>query len=175
MFKTTIGNSIQFVRQLIKSPVLWIGLVTYSFYHLFALVFPTNAMLEASSVLVLIGGVAIILSWGPSFVYGVLNGARIGSWQLPVAIVLTWVGTSERHIWSVAWRFTGQPEWMLHSHFVGQANWLIFLSSALYIVAPGNETGQVPVKNWYVLLVAVGAAMFAAGAVITALVLRPDL
>ncbi len=83
------------------------------------------------------------------------------------------LGLSERGGWTLVWRFTGQPEWMLNHHFNGQANWMIFLSALLYLVAPGNETGEVPIKNWWLVGVVLAVASFSAGVVFTALVLQP--
>lgn len=161
-----------FLVALAKSRFLWSGLAAYSVYWLMTLLFPSEPLLNASSVLVLIGGLAIFVSWFPSFLMGVITGARIGSWQLPVGVVLTWMGISEQRTWTLIWRLVGQPDWMLNHHFIGQANWVIFLSSVLYIISPGNETGEVPVKNWWVLGVALGLAGAAAGSVLTALILQ---
>lgn len=157
----------------IKSPFLWSFAALYGLYWLVTPLLPKNAMLEASSVLVLIGGLAILATWFASFVLGVASGARIGAWQLPVGIWLTWFGISEQRTWTLIWRFSDQPDWMMSHHFVGQANWVIFISSFLYLISPGNETGEIPVKNWYVLIGAIAVGMFAAGAVIATLILRP--
>lgn len=165
-------NLKEFVRALLKSRFLWVGVALYSLYWLAVPFLPIEPVLNASSIMVLIGGIAIFASWLPSFIMGVITGAKIGSWQLPVGIVLTWAGLSEQRSWTLVWRFSGQPDWMLNHHFIGQANWVIFLSSLLYIISPGNETGEVPVKNWWVLATVVGFAGAAAGAVITALVLQ---
>lgn len=168
-----VNNLKDIALDVVRSPFLWSFLAFYSVYWLGALALPKGPVLEASSVLVLIGGLAVLFTWFASFIIGVATGARIGAWQLPVGIWLTWFGISEQRTWSLIWRFTGQPNWMLQDHFVGQANWILFLSTFLYLISPGNETGEVPVKNWYVLIGAIGAGMFAAGVVITALILRP--
>jgi hypothetical protein len=165
------SNFSSFAKDFLKSPFTWIGLFLYSLYWVLAAVLPTVPLIEASSFLVLIGGIAIFLMWLPSFLIGVASGARIGSWQLPVAIVLTWFGLNEKHAWGLVWRFSDTPEWMTVHHFLGQANWLIFLSSFLYLISPGNDDGHVPTANWYVLVAAVSVAMFGAGAVVTALIM----
>ena len=167
-----VSNFRGLTRDLAKSPFTWLGLALYSVYWLFAMVLPVAPLVEASSTLVLIGGLAIFFSWLPSFLIGVASGARIGSWQLPVGIVLTWLALNEKHAWGLIWRLWNMPEWMQTHHFIGQANWLVFLSSWLYIISPGNETGHVPARNWVALIFCVSVAMFAAGSVLTLLIVR---
>ena len=168
-----VNNFKAVTMDVVKSPFLWTFAALYSLYWLMTFFLPKGPMLEASSVLVLIGGLAILVTWFASFVLGVASGARIGAWQLPVGIWLTWFGIDQQRSWSLLWRFTRQPDWMLDHHFIRQANWIVFLSSFLYLISPGNETGDIPVKNWYVLIGAIAVGMFAAGAVVTTLILRP--
>lgn len=150
----------------------WLGLALYSLYWVAAALLPIGPLLESSGVLVLIGAAAILCTWFAAFAYGLASGVRIGAWQLPVGIWLTFLAITENQVWILIWRFSGQPDWMLDHHFLGQARWILFLSTILYLVSPGNDEGQVPIKNWYVVTLVVGTAMFLSGAVLTALILR---
>lgn len=173
MFRSLTSNLAAFTVAVFKSKFTWLGLALYSLYWLAAMTLPIGPLLESSAVLVAIGGMAILCTWLAAFVTGLANGARDGGWQLPVGIWLTFLAVTEQSVWSLIWRFTGQPDWMLNHHFLGQARWVLFLSTILYLVSPGNDNGKVPIKNWYVVTTAVGTAMFLAGVVLTALILRP--
>lgn len=172
MPRNIINSMRAFAVAVFSSKFTWLGIALYALYWPAAMTLPINPLLESSAVLVLIGSIAILVTWFAAFATGLASGLRIGGWQLPVAIWLTFLCVSEQTTWNLVWRFSGQPEWMLNHHFVGQARWLLFLSTILYLVAPGNDTGQVPIKNWYVVTMAVGTAMFLAGVVLTTLILR---
>jgi hypothetical protein len=153
------------------SKAIWIGAAAYSLYWFLALVIPAGVLIEATTALMLIAGAAIVITWLPAFIEGIATGARIGSWQLPIAICITWLGLNETGAWRLFYRFGGMPEWMLNNHFTGQALWMTALSGLLYLLAPGNDTGEVPRRNWYLVISVVGIAGIMAGSVVTALLL----
>lgn len=160
------------VKGLARNKLVWNSVILYGLYWILTLLFPNLPLIESSSVLALISGLVICITWFPSFLFGVLRGARTGGWQLPIGIWLTWVAISEQKLWSTIYRFSGAPEWMLQHHYNGQANWLLFLASMFYILSPGNENGEIPVRNWKLLAASIAIASAAAGSVLTALILR---
>jgi Ca2+/Na+ antiporter len=167
-------EDLSIVRSLARNRLIWSGSILYGLYWFFTLVFPDLPLIEASSVLALMSALAICITWFPSFAFGVVKGGRTGGWQLPIGIWLTMFALSEQKLWTTIYRFSGEPGWMLNHHFTGQANWILFLATMFYILSPGNETGQIPLRNWKLLAVSIGFAGAAAGAVLTALILRPQ-
>lgn len=135
------------------------------------LIMPSPILVETFSGLLLGISIAITLMWAPAAVTALREGAGDGWHQLNLAIMLTWFTIAVQRIWAIVYRWMDRPDWMADSHYSAFVTYLIMLAGMLYIISPGTESGQVPTKNWTVMIASVGAGGVVAGIMIGKFVL----
>ncbi|GEP11103.1 hypothetical protein [Methylobacterium gnaphalii] len=68
---------------------------------------------------------------------------------LVLGITTHWAGTDGQRVWSIAWRWVGQPMWMTDSRFIA---YCLFLSTvgAYFHLAAGESIGEerIPRAKW---------------------------
>lgn len=160
------------MRKTLTSRAFWMAVGAMIFFAGSAVVIPGAALLEVVSGLLLGVAVAITLTWMPAAIIAIREGVGDGYRQLNLAIMVTWLAIAIQSIRAIVFRWMGRPDWLIEPHFSAFIAYLVLLAGMLYLIAPGTEDGQVPVKNWTMMIVSVAAGGVVAGVMIGRFVLH---
>lgn len=122
----------------------------------------SGVMIEVANALLFGTSISAAVVWSWTAVQAGRRGIANARELFILGLFLGQAVLAARGLWSLAFRNLGQPAWMLDSATFGFMSYLLAISSALYIFAPGVASGEVPPKNWVGLIVAaaIGAAVF---------------
>jgi len=157
------------MRRMVRSTAFWITSFCVALYWLLGLVTPPDVLVEIILGLLFGIALAIVATWTPAAWRSFRRGASEGEWQLIIAVSLTWFAIAARVGWSIAWRWMGQPPWMVDHPLFGFILWVGMLSGMLYITAPGTTGGDMPRHNWAWLIAAITVGALTSGLVIGSL------
>lgn len=103
----------------------------------------------------------IFLIYMPGFLRGMITRPGEGSAELYLimGIWLNWSADLVVRIWSLVWRYSGRPEWMIVSDVITFILYLRTISGVIHVTAPSTIEGVVPRSSWYVVAVAFAAGL----------------
>ena len=133
----------------------WLAVAGLAVYSLLALLLPGENLQDVSSSLNLGVSVAVVFSWAPAAFYAIRRRA-FGKNQLIIAVFTMFLVFVIVRAYSVAYVAAGRPEGWPNATIIGLFGYLVFLSGALFLVAPANigdpETDDYRQLKWATLI-----------------------
>ena len=117
-----------------------------------------SALIEAMSLLAMTIYAAVAIFWLGPALRVLREGKANGVAQLLVGVVFSASAFVALRLWSLVWRWTGYPDWMVQSPMLGYILLLAACSAAMKITSPGADVEGVPSHNWKWLACAIGIA-----------------
>ena len=81
------------------------------------------------------------------------------SWLI-LGIFLSWFGSTYQGVFSLAWRYLGQPAWLVNSDIVSYPLFLICIAAVIHVAVPAVIQGRLPTAKGIRIGVMVGLAVF---------------
>ena len=153
-----IGSSL---RRLRDSRTVQLFLVATIGYWIIGMVLtPDTSNLEFENVIRASLAAAVAIAYLPVCFEAVMARSPDRVQQLSLGIVLSWASTLMVSVWYTAYRYSGRPVWMMDANVYGYMVYLQILGGVLHITAPGAAGKGIPRRNWIILGVSTGIALF---------------
>jgi hypothetical protein len=140
----------------------WLAVAGLAVYLFLAVLISGEALQKISTSLNLGVSVAIVFSWAPAAFYAIRRRA-LGKNQIVIAIFTMFAVFIVVRAYSVAYVAFGTPETWPNAIIIGLFGYLIFLSGALFLIAPANvdnpEAAFFRQLKWALLLGSATAAL----------------
>lgn len=106
--------------------------------------------------------VAVVVTFAPVWISTLLKRSSEvdGTEWLSLGVGSTWTAEIVQRMWSITWRGLDQPHWMTATWITPFALVLTIAGGVMHVTSPGSMNGIVPRRNWIVLGVSTGAAVF---------------
>ncbi|HEV2557976.1 MAG TPA: hypothetical protein VGU45_05060 [Microvirga sp.] len=156
---------------ILRSRVFWSGFALLALFFVAAWLIPNNQLVENLRILQIAAGMVVVTAYLPYAFDGIKAGRPDRVQQLSMGIALGFMSVICAGLWSLIWRLSGQPRWMVSSDVNSFFVWMSILAATLHITAPGAIDGIVPKRNWIMLGLAFGAGFLCASLI---LLFHPD-
>jgi len=161
-----IRNFLQAGNELLFSK-LGMTFVIFTLCYVVAVLFlPMLVLVEIANALVFAFATILAFMYLPDAIYVARNDEGEGGQYFLVGFSLVIVWLLESRAFSSVWRWMGNPDtWLNHpfnTFFLFLLAWGLFTIAA----APGMKGGDVPIKNWRIIGLAIAVAIFVFGVTI---------
>jgi hypothetical protein len=161
-----IKNFFQAANELLFSRI-GMTFTVFTLVYVFAIsLFPMLFLVEVANALVFAFAIILAVMYIPDAIYVARNDKGEGGQYFLVGFSLVIVWLLESRAFSSVWRWMGNPDtWLNHpfnTFFLFLLAWGLFTLAA----APGMRGGEVPIKNWRVIGLAIAVAIFVFGVTI---------
>lgn len=133
----------------------WLAVAGLVIYLMLALLVPGGSLQDMSASLNLGVSVAVVFSWAPAAYYAIRRRA-VGKNQLIIAVFTMFLVFVIVRAYNVAYVAAGRPDGWPNATIIGLFGYLVFLSGALFLVAPANigdpETDDYRQLKWAILI-----------------------
>lgn len=161
-----IKNFLQATHELLFSRIGMTFVIFTLIYVAAIAIFPMIVIVEIANAFVFAFAIILGFMYIPDAVYVARNDKGEGGQYFLVGFSLVIVWLLESRAFAAAWRWMGNPEtWLNHpfnTFFLFLLAWGLFTLAA----APGMKGGEVPIKNWRVIGLAIAVAIFVFGVTI---------
>lgn len=141
------------------------GLVLYGILAMFV---PPLILRDVFNSLAFGTAVVITLTWFPSAVKAVREGAASGEWMLISAIFLMWLVAMVQRLYAILFNYYGRPDAWAESAISGFFPYSYMICGLLFLSAPGVRTGGLKRSAMWALVAAFSIGSLLAGILIGA-------
>jgi len=160
------GDFFTYVGLLLRSPTFLLGCALIAAFWGVASVVEFDTYFMVLNFTIILVEVLVLFGYLPAFLACLLRWPPNERDQLIIGIWIAWSFDLVNRIWSLSWRFSGQPQWMLTSDFL---TFMLFgrtIAAMLHVTAPTAVEGIVSKTSWLKLGLAFGLGVVATMAVI---------
>lgn len=161
-----IKNFLQAANELLFSRIGMTFVIFTLLYVAAVAIFPMLVIVEIANAFVFAFAVILAFMYIPDAIYVARNDKGEGGQYFLVGFSLVIIWLLESRAFAAAWRWMGNPEtWLNHpfnTFFLFLLAWGLFTLAA----APGMKGGEVPIKNWRIIGLAIAVAIFVFGVTI---------
>lgn len=130
-----------------------------------ALAFATRNihLIGAFNIINLAVAVMVVIAYAPVVIDIFTNERPIdrSDW-LGLGVFLSWQSTIMLRLYSIAWRWMGQPDWLTDSDILSYGLFVQFSAGILHLAAPGALNARVPTRRWINIGIWVGVFVLVA-------------
>lgn len=147
---------------LLRWRVAWSLAAVLAAFWVVQAVVPPKMLMQVLNALVLCVSISVVCTYAPAWLQTLGKPRLSGPDALSLGIGGTWCAEIGQRIWSIVWRGLNQPDWMVSTPVLPLLLTLVFMGGVLHLTAPGAVDGVVPRRNWIILGITIGAAVFVA-------------
>ena len=150
------------IRQVLHANGVRLVLLPIIIFAVVAITTVAPILIPILNLVVLALSIWVCIAFGPWVIEVLLSDRPLDNADLMViGVVMSWLALAMRTSWALVWRWLGQPQWMLSTHFSSAFIALTACAAVLHIIAPGAIKDRVPTKRWIQIGAWVAAAVFA--------------
>ncbi len=130
-----------------------------------ALAFATRNihLIRAFNIVNLAVAVMVVIAYAPIVIDIFTNERTLGrSDWLGLGVWLSWSSTILLRLYSIAWKWMGQPDWLTDSDILSYGLFVQFSAGVLHLAAPGALNARVPTRRWINIGIFVGVFVLVA-------------
>ncbi|QXV73579.1 hypothetical protein [Rhizobium phage RHph_X2_30] len=135
------------MKRISSNTAAMIAIISIGLFWILNAILGREIMIELASSLLLGACCSVMIRWAGAAYSSVRSGGKEGENLLALAIFSLGASIFFHRSWANLVRWSDRPEWMLESPVAAFAVWIMAVSMAMIILAPGTVRGVVPLRN----------------------------
>lgn len=132
-------------------------------YTIAASLIPTIYLVEVANALVFAFTIVVAVFYVPDALWVARNDKGEPGQYFLVGISLVLLYLLEARAYATLWRWLGNPDSWLNNPFNTYFLFILVFGLSMLVTAPGMKQGEVPIKNWKMVALAIAFAVFVLG------------
>lgn len=166
-----------YLRRVLGGGRFWIFFVLpQAIFGVLAYATEAATLIPALNIAMVALAVGVCVAFAPSMVRFFAGRGPVDRGDaLSLGIFTTWFATAFSGVWSLTWRWMGQPAWLANNDLVSYFRFIFVCGAVLHLVAPGAIEDRIPPTRWVKIGGAVALVVFVAFMALWALDKMPEM